>query len=175
MEFDDHYQFLVRFFSIDTIVERFKLFYDKTCYCLRTLEVEEKARISRESFSNFILDYFTDVLRAKQFHNIDRVNVNKIYGYEMYWFLRRKPVQILEEIPGQFDINEKVALMLFLPQIYKEAGINHTKIPDKEAENDIINLLFYNMKYRIFTQQSFELMISAFLTGVKCKTEASPK
>jgi hypothetical protein len=88
----------------------------------------------------------------------------KIYGYQLYWFLRRHPVQIIQNFPKNFDINEKVAIALFFPQILKEAGINPAE-PPGEVGYDFVNLLFYNMKYRICTQQSLELMIGAFFSG----------
>jgi hypothetical protein len=61
-----------------------------------------------------------------------------------------------------------VALALFVPQFLAEVDLKYGKIKNKKLLCDFVNLLFYNMKYRIFTQQSFELMIGAFLVGVKC-------
>ena len=131
--------------------------------------LEEKLRIDEERFQNMILDYFTDVARIKDFQNIQKINVNKIYSYELYWFLRRRPIQIMEPVADNFDINEKTAIGVFLPRILVEAGIQYTKKNQNEAFrtrlNTFINLLFYNLKYRTYTPQSLELMIEAFLCG----------
>jgi hypothetical protein len=168
MEFDERYKFLAFYFTGRRIVERFRNLYDKTHEILKAMKVEDSVRIDREAFQNFILDYFTDILRVKMFQNIEHANVNKIYGYEMFWFLRRKPIQTVKEIKSGFDLNEKVALALFTPQFLAEVGLTYATIQNKKLLRDFANLLFYNMKYRIFTQQSFELMIGAFLVGVKC-------
>ena len=61
----------------------------------------------------FILDYFTDIARLKDYQDIERANVDKIYGYELFWFLRRHPIQLLEGVPDNFDINEKWLLVFF--------------------------------------------------------------
>ncbi|GHT53619.1 hypothetical protein FACS1894106_4650 [Spirochaetia bacterium] len=135
-------------------------------------DIEDKVRIDEESFQMFIVDYFADIARLKDFQDIERVNVDKIYGYELYWFLRRKPVQLVEPMPDNFDINEKVALGVFIPRILNEAGLPYTKETQKEEVhkrlNTFINLLLYNLKYRTYTQQSLELVIEAFLSGAGC-------
>lgn len=41
-----------------------------------------------------IMDYFTDVYRLKEFHKIKNINMIKIVAYEVYWILKRKPIQI---------------------------------------------------------------------------------
>jgi hypothetical protein len=75
-------------------------------------------------------------------------------------------------VPDNFDINEKVALGIFIPRILKESGLPYNKKDQSEAFQeklkDFIDLLFYNMKHRIYTQQSFELAIKAFLCGSGC-------
>jgi hypothetical protein len=86
----------------------------------------------------------------------------------MFWFLRRHPVQICKSFPDGFDINEKVAIAIFIPKILREAGIDCHKMNqyiDKEALHRFINNVFYHLKYRSYTQQSLELMIEAFFFG----------
>jgi hypothetical protein len=87
----------------------------------------------------------------------------------LYWFLRRKPIQIIEPIPDNFDINEKVAIGIFFPKILIEAGISYTKETKNEALRGrlaaFVNLLFYNLKHRTYTPQSLEIVIDAFLCG----------
>lgn len=41
-----------------------------------------------------IMDYFTDISRLKDFHNIDFTNTYKTKAYEISWLLRRKPLQV---------------------------------------------------------------------------------
>jgi hypothetical protein len=161
---DDHYQFLLKYFPDNVIFIRFRTLLSEVITILKKIDIADKVRIDIESFKMIILDYFTDIARLKDFQNIEHTNVQKIYGYELYWFLRRHPIQIVHNFPRNFDINEKVAIALFLPKILKEAGIDPAKPSGKTGRN-FINLLFYNLKYRTYTQQSLELMFDAFSSG----------
>jgi hypothetical protein len=161
---DDHYHFLLEYFPDNVIFIRFRTLLSEVIAILKKMDITDKVRIDIESFKMMILDYFTDIARLKDFQNIEHTNVQKIYGYQLYWFLRRHPIQIVQNFPKNFDINEKVAIALFLPKILKEAGINPAR-PSGEAEYHFINLLFYNLKYRTYTPQSLELMIEAFFSA----------
>jgi len=169
---DDHYQFLLQYFPANKIINRLKYLWADTVKVIENIGLEDKVRIDEESFQMFILDYFTDIARLKDFQDIKRANVDKIYGYELFWFLRRHPIQLLEDEPDNFDINEKVAIGVFLPRILAEAGLPCKKSNQSETFQarlrDFINLLFYNLKHRTYTQQSMELIIEAFLCGSVC-------
>lgn len=157
---------MLEIFPANIISLRSQSFWNDIVKVLESTGFDDKLRIDEESFQMVIIDYFTDVARIKDFHSIERINVNKIYAYGMYWFLRRKPIQLVEPVPDNFDINEKIVIGIFLPKILKEAGLEETKDPVlKERLRTFINLLFYNLKYRTYTQQSLELMIEAFLCG----------
>ena len=169
---DEHYRFLLKYFPANKISIRFQSLWADTITVIEKTGLEDKLRIDEESFQMAIVDYFADVARLKDFQDIERANVDKIYGYELFWFLRRHPVQLLEGAPGNFDINEKVAIGVFLPRILAEADLPYTE----EVQNEefrarlkvFIDLLFYNLKFRTYTQQSLELMIEAFLCGCDC-------
>ena len=169
---DKHYQFLLNYFPANKISIRFKTLWMDTVKVIESFGLDKNLRIDEKSFQMVIIDYFTDIARLKDFQDIKRANVDKIYGYELFWFLRRHPIQLIEDMPEHFDINEKVALGVFLPRILAEAGLpydpkNQTAEFQKRI-NTFINLLFYNFKYRMYTQQSLELMIEAFLSGCSC-------
>jgi len=176
---DKHYQFLLKYFPANTIFKRFKALWADTVYVVESYGLEKKLRIDENSFQNIVIDYFTDTARLKDFQDIKRTNVDKIYGYELFWFLRRHPIQLIEDIPDAFDINEKIALGVFIPRILADAGLPYEpKNQSKEFQerlNVFINLLFYNIKYRSYTQQSLELMIEAFLCGCNCTRIALKK
>ena len=174
---DEYYQFLLKYFTRSKIHDRYESLWADTVRVMEGIGHEDKFRIDEKSFKMVILDYFADTARLKDFHDIERTNVNKIYGYGLYWFLRRHPIHPLEGIPNNFAINEKVAIGVFFPRIMKEAGL---PLYVKEIQNEsykkrlrvFIDLLFYNLKYRTYTQQSLELMIEAFLCGCECTRNA---
>jgi hypothetical protein len=165
---DKHYQFLIDKFG-KKIPERIEVLWDETKKILKGMGLEGKVRIDKESFENAILDYFSDVVRIKGFHNIKTINMNKLYAYEMYWLLRRKPLHCIVPVKNSLDLNEKVIISIFIPKILEEADFPYK--PETQSENTrkhlntFINLLFYNLKYRQYTPQSLELMIEAFLCG----------
>lgn len=68
-----------------------------------------------------------------------------------------------------FAINEKVAILLFIPKILRDTGFEYTKASENPSTKAVIgefaNLLFYNLKYRTFTQKSLELMFEDFSCG----------
>jgi hypothetical protein len=169
---DKHYQFLLKYFPANKIHIRYSSLWADTVKVIETAGLESIVRIDEESFQMAIIDYFTDIARLKDFQDIERVNVDKIYGYEMFWFLRRHPIQLLEDTPVHFDINEKIALGVFLPRILAEAGLPYTVDDQNEDFRKrlklLIDLLFYNLKFRTYTQQSLELMIEAFICGCDC-------
>jgi len=124
---DEHYQFLLQYFPANKMPNRFKYLWADTVKVIESIGLEDKVRIDEKSFQMFILDYFTDIARLKDFQDIERANVDKIYGYELFWFLRRHPIQLLEGVPDNFDINEKVALGVFLPYVCPTAFTLKTK------------------------------------------------
>jgi len=176
---DKHYKFLLNYFPGNIIPMRFTALWADTVKVVESYGLEKKLRIDECCFQNVIIDYFTDTARLKDFQDIKRTNVDKIYGYELFWFLRRHPIQLTEDIPDNFDINEKVAIGVFLPRILADAGLPYEEKNQckefQERLNVFINLLFYNIKYRSYTQQSLELMIEAFLCGCNCTRIALKK
>ena len=169
---DKHYQFLLQYFPGNIMSMRLKALWVDTNNVIKNLGLKDKVCANEESFCNIIVDYFTDIARLKDFQDIKRTNTDKIYGYELFWFMRRHPIQLLANDPNLYDINEKIALSVFLPRILAEAGLPYDhKNQNKEFQKRLktfIDLLFYNMKYRAYTQQSLELMIEAFLCGCDC-------
>jgi hypothetical protein len=170
---DEHYQFLTEYFSVSKLHDRYEALWADSVRVIENTGLEDKLRIDEESFQMLIIDYFSDIARLKDFHGVKLANTDKIYGYELFWFLRRHPIQLLEDIPNYFDINEKVALGVFIPKILAEAGLPCHKDEQSDAlrkrVGTFINLLFYNFKHRAYTQQSLELMIQAFICGSCCK------
>jgi hypothetical protein len=110
-------------------------------------------------------DYFEDIKRTRQFHGINLANVNKIYGYGIYWLLRRKPIQIRDEgkvSKENLFINEKVCVALLLSKAMAEMNVC---VKDQERVNKFSDMLYYNFKYRAHTPQTLELMIEALFCG----------
>lgn len=139
---------------------------------LEALGILDKVTINTDLLGQVVLNYFEDVDRLKKFEGIERTNEDKIYGYETFWLLRDKPIQVIDSnMPNEYlYINEKVFTCMLISKMLKEADIQ----PDSKNMRlmSFLQLLYYNFKFRNFTQQSLELMITAFFCGCKFEPPA---
>lgn len=42
---------------------------------------------------NVLIDYYSDIYRLKEFHDIELVRTEKIIAYTVAWIIKRKPLQ----------------------------------------------------------------------------------
>ncbi len=147
--------------------ERFQRLLTQMQDILEALGLLEKVTINLDLLGQAVLNYFEDIDRLKSFEGINKVNEDKIYAYTTFWLLREKPIQLLtdEVAYDSIFVNEKVYTAILISKMLCEAEIN----PDSSNPRlmPYIKLLYYNFKYRNFTQQSLELMVSAFFCGCK--------
>lgn len=158
----DYFEYLIQQYPVK---ERYVNILTQIQDVLEALDIMDYVNINTGLLGQAILDYFEDIDRLKKYENIDKVNVDKIYAYETYWLLKRKPIQIVN---NQIDvkylhINEKVLTFILIAKILREANKSYDDINPKMIS--FVELLFYNMKYRLLTQKTLELTISAFICG----------
>lgn len=115
-------------------------------------------------------DYFIDVYKLKKFEHIKKyTNLQKVYGYTLYWFLRRKPIQVLKPQQGTQFINEAVCVHILIAKILPKA-FNAIKKENKdkvlEDMGRVLENFYYNIKYREFSAKSLELFLDGFLLQV---------
>lgn len=154
------------------IETRFNNILEQMQEVLIRMGIIDKVSINTDLLGKAIVDYFEDIDRLKTFEDIPRVNVDKIYSYGIFWILRRHPIQIIDkDLDERFwYINEKVCIAIMIPKMFAEMGI------DLSAKNprfmDFLELMYYNFKYRLYTQQSLEFMVEAFFCGYSVKEGA---
>jgi hypothetical protein len=110
-------------------------------------------------------DYFSDILRLKSFHNIDRINEIKILSYEIYWLLKRKPLQIRDNNKDFIYVNEQFALSRILHYLSDDKKESTRTLGGDKLEF-FVNTLLYYLKYRPFDAQSLEMFLISFNAGV---------
>ena len=147
---------------------RFSCLYREMQEYLMRCGAANYAQINVKLLGKAIRDYFEDIERLKSFEGIEKINEAKIYAYEVFWLLRRKPIQIVNsaDIPeiGLY-LNEFICASMMVSRMYKEARVNIDGIdPNRIA---FIDLLYYNFKYRLYTQKSLELLVEGFFLGCK--------
>lgn len=162
----EHYAQLIEKYPIKT---RFENTLTQIQDVLEAMGLLEQVTVDTHLLGSAILSYFEDIDRLKEFEGIERANVEKIYSYETFWLLRNKPIQITDKSLAMkhIHINEKVCVAILISKMCKEMERGY------DDENvrilSFLELLLYNFKYRHFTQQSLELMISAFFLGCSFK------
>ena len=115
-----------------------------------------------------VLNYYTDIMRLKDFHKIDHTNDLKIVAYETSWLLRRKPLQIKDSIDQKYAFcNEQFAFSQIMYQLNKNEAEKGIEALGHEDLKFFSNMLFYHLKYRSYDPQTLELMLVSFLAGRK--------
>lgn len=145
--------------------DRFRNLLKQIQDLLAALGLLDQVRVDTRVLGQVLINYFEDIDRVKGFEKMKRVNVDKIYAYESFWLLRGKPLQIItQDIDMKFlHINEKIVTALLFIKMMKEMGISYDMENPRLAT--FMELVYYNFKYRVYTQQSLESMVSGFFCG----------
>lgn len=158
----EYFQELIQVYPFE---ERYRNILTQIQDILEALGVLDQVSINTDLLGQAILDYFEDIDRLKKYEDIERVNVDKIYAYETFWLLKRKPIQITSaEVRIEFlHINEKVFTFILIAKLLKEMqkGFDDTN----PRMYPLIDLIYYNFKYRLYSQKTLELLISGFFCG----------
>lgn len=125
---------------------------------------ETQVKLNKYSLNSMLVDYFLDVGRLKEFHHIDHINSIKIVSYISYWFLKRKPIQVLSDDDNLLYINEKFITLYILDFLMSETGGN---ILDRQEKGITAfrEQLYYFLKFRHVDAQSLEMILTSFFAG----------
>lgn len=161
------YDEILDHFGENTVSDRYKYIYEKMKKYLEERKLEKKVKINDKILQQAIMDYFADIYRLKKFHGIDRVNLNKINSYEIYWLLRRKVMQVIEETEKDnlVFINEGFLTVFIAHECLSPEG---SAPRTKEQENALLNYLshlFYCFKYRNIDKQWLETILYSIDLG----------
>ena len=163
----ESYKYLVEAFGSQKIMSRNDLLYSLMREFIKREGIETQVYISKAVLWKVILDYFADIHRLKDFHNIEKVNQDKITAYTLYWLLRRKPIQIREEVDGESAsfVNERFAVSYLQMSLFGD-DITTLVSPDKQLDHEnFFKTLQYFVKYRYADAQTLELIIVAYRAG----------
>lgn len=110
-----------------------------------------------------LIDYFEDVKRLKNFHNVDHINAIKIVSYISYWIIRRKPIQILDNRKELVDINERFVLAYIIGFLNNSKGSLFER--DELGIKSFKESLLYFLKFRFIKANTLEITLIAFFAG----------
>ena len=134
---------------------------------LKANNLEQVAYVHEMALAHAVMDYFSDVQRLKEYQKIEHANEIKIKAYETFWLLKRKPIQLREQIEDDriLYVNEKF-LLTRLTSFLLGDEINVPIVGEKSvAFKNFLNTLYYYLKFRRCDAQSIELMLLAFKAG----------
>lgn len=159
------YNIILKYYSIEDLQERFGIWYSEAKKFIAKKGLSESAKIDTKRLGYAVCDYFIDMIRMKEFHGIEHANLNKIYAYSSYWFLRRQPIQLISSIENDTDLylNELFIVNNLIAKI--KGHCTHREMIQKQSLLELANLWFYNFKFRVFTAQSLEVAICSFFVG----------
>ena len=160
------YSDLINKFGIEEFKSRFEQIEKSAEEFIKESGFEETVYCNERILAQVLLDYYSDIERLKDFHDIKRVRTEKIFAYTISWIIRRKPLQYKNNAAEEKDIfvNERFAAYMML----NECMCGGKEIVSPEHKKDLdeyIDLLFYYLKYRECNPQTIELAISSFKMG----------
>lgn len=162
--FDLDYDIILKYYSIEEVKERFGIWYSDAKRFIEKKGLSDKALINTKRLGYAICDYFVDIIRMKEFHGIEHANLNKVYAYSCYWFLRRQPIQLKNDVDADdLYINELFAVNNLIAKLRRHA--NNVDIINKQSLLELGKLWLYNFKFRIYTAQTLETAICSFFVA----------
>lgn len=167
MENRPDYKYLVEKFTEPVIKNRYINMEKRALEFIKASGVQEKVILNHEILNIVMLDYFTDLERLKGFEEIERANKNKISAYMSYWWLRRKPIQIVADTLGSEElvyINERFIATFLSKDFMFE---NRRKALSNKKCQKCLEHIYYHLKYRLYTPQTIELMLMGIDTGIE--------
>lgn len=161
------YNEIVDYFGEKTLTDRYRFIHDKLQEYIGARGLEESLYIHEGILQQAVMDYFVDIYRLKEFHKIDKVDIAKIMAYQIYWLLRRKPLQAAPNCPDSKLVfaNEGFATTLIAHECLIPATDEPMSQEEEEYLLEYLRHLNYHFKYRNLDKQDLELMIYAFQTG----------
>ncbi len=163
--YDIDYSAILDHYTIENLQERFGVWHSEAKKFIEKKGLSGHVRIDSRRLGYAVCDYFADMIRMKEFHGIGHANLNKIYAYSSYWFMRRQPIQLISDVGNDTDlyINELFIVNNLIAKMQRHCS--HKEILQKQSLLEMANLWFYNLKYRIFTAQSLEMAICSFFVA----------
>jgi len=151
------------------LAHRYVIILETMHIFIKNHKLDGFVRINGRALKEAIIDYFVDTVRIKEFHSIKNTNKEKIYSYTAYWLLKRKPIQIVNYFKGSEFVNEYFVSTYLISAICATKHINNSEKKRNPTFRKFQELLYYNIRYRLVTQQSLELMIEGFFLGCDFK------
>lgn len=163
------YTAITNYFGEKKVEDRYRFLYEKMNEYIKARELEDKLYINEGLLQQAVMDYFADAYRLKTFHELERMDTNKIIAYEAAWLIRRKPLVPKEDVKDSrlLFANEGFVTVLIAHEIMESFGNEPMDEEEEEHFLEFLEHLHYHLKYRAIDKQELEIMLLAFKTGKK--------
>ncbi|OHD55093.1 MAG: hypothetical protein A2Y33_15805 [Spirochaetes bacterium GWF1_51_8] len=166
---NETYQSLVDTFGRERIEDRYSFLFLTANEFLGLNEINVFFQVSKNLIREILIDYFSDILRLKDFHDIERINPIKVAAYTAYWVWRRHPIQQIAEFPidtlknAPFlsIINEWYAFDLMISMMYNKEIPFLLAAEELKTWNDFAKNIVYSLTYRTITPHYLESALTA--------------
>jgi len=166
------YSEVIDHFGQNTIRDRYRFLFEKMQTYISERKLSDYLWISEKILQQLIMDYFTDIFRLQNFHKIENPNKAKILAYQVYWILRRKPIQIKSpenELSSEDSRivfpNEGFVTTLVSTEFLMLKEIIPLPESEEQAFFEFLDHLHYYFKYRNVDKQNLELIFYSFYVG----------
>lgn len=123
-----------------------------------------------------IMDYYSDIKRLQEFHEIEKINDIKRVAYESMWILRRKPIQVISDNSNDDSIvfsNERFVLSYLTHEMLKDRADDVLTPKASNIYSSFVNSLYYHLKFRNCDAKVLELMMLSFKAGLEFNNNAN--
>jgi len=171
MNLPPDYRYLIddKHFSEEEILSKFESLHEYFLEYLKTREDNKKKLCLHEGkLEDVVYNYFADLARLKAFHDIKLESPIKQASYIAFWILRCAPIQIIDNSKEPRYPNEVIAISIILAECKKALGNTLSKAQATTLHH-LGKELDYYFKFRHYSQQSIEIMLQAFMSGLASK------
>ena len=165
------YQELIHKIGEKRFDSRFKELLKQINAFLDEAKYDNNVQCNERILYHVLLDYYSDIVRLKDFHDIQYTKTDKVMAYLIHWIVRRKPIQLKEFSDNEKDIfvNERFACYKMINECLLQPVEENLSIKLSPEEitlyDKYIDLLLYYFKYRQVSPQVIELLIETFKIG----------
>ena len=160
---------IIAFFGEKKLAERYDALFFEAQKFLEVNNLSEKVVVNKIILANAVIDYFSDIKRLKDFHtDILKANSQKVITYSAWWFLYRRPMQIIDTSADDKElatINERFVLQYILDYLCERERSAHILLRNNKGLTNFATLLLYYLMYRAHDARSLEMIVTAFLAG----------
>ena len=153
------YEYLKEYYDPDVMKSRLIYWYRACQQVISDLGLERIVVINSDALLRATLCYFADIVRIRDFHDIELINESKRYAFGSFWFLRLHPVQIISsdaEDKAAY-INERIVVRVIASEFLGKPMDKDTL----ERQKKFVQHLFHHLKYRAFNGRTLELTLDA--------------